>query len=76
MDDWSFRVLARSLQDLPGNTLSRKYRHVAVQIDPERSGFADVNRARRFLQEFLAQDGVYIYWGAAEEFLRKLDEMS
>jgi hypothetical protein len=75
LDDWSFRVLYRSLMALEGKESLKDYFHVAVQINPDESRTLQPDRARRYLEKFLARAPVStlsIYWGNAEEFLRDL----
>jgi CHAT domain/SIR2-like domain len=63
MDDWSFRVLFRSIMRQEGGNRRRKYAHVAVQIDPEEG---------RFLESYFQTDDIRIYWGSVEDFVRDL----
>jgi hypothetical protein len=75
LDDWSFRVLYRSLMALEGKDTLEDYFHVAVQISPDENRTIEPNRARRYLERFLARAPVTtlsIYWGSSEEFLRDL----
>jgi hypothetical protein len=75
LDDWSFRLLYRSLMALEGKDTLEEYFHVAVQISPDEHRTLEPDRARRYLERFLARAPVTtlnIYWGSSEEFLRDL----
>ncbi len=76
MEDWSFRVLFRSILDQPGNRLYQ-YSHIAVQIMPEVGRLVSTERALRYLERYLnkgARAEISLYMGSAEEFVRLLAE--
>jgi hypothetical protein len=80
LTDWTFRVLFRMIMTLEGAAGMRQYAHVGVQIDPEEGQFADVERARRYLERYFASDRgaglaeppISLYWGSPAEFLKDL----
>jgi hypothetical protein len=72
LDDWDFRVLFRSLMGQAGSERRRRFRHIAVQIDPEEGGNLDPAGARRFLQRYFDLVKVSIYWGHVDDFAREL----
>jgi hypothetical protein len=72
MDDWSFRVLFRSIMNQSGGRRRSRYAHVAVQINPEEGRFIEVESARRFLESYFQSSDIAIYWGSAEDFIREL----
>jgi hypothetical protein len=72
IDDWNFRVLFRSLLNLPGNYLRQEYTHVAVQIDPENGRALEPERARRYLESLFQRDSISVYWGSTEAFVTEL----
>jgi hypothetical protein len=72
IDDWSFRVLLRSIMGLPGSSLRMKYAHVAVQLDPEGERTSDPEAARRYLEQYFGKARISIYWGRTEDFMREL----
>jgi hypothetical protein len=74
MDDWNFRVLFRSFMSQEGRARSRKYTHVAAQIDPEQGRIHEPERARRYLESYFQGAAISIYWGNAEDFVRELAE--
>ncbi|WP_089729728.1 SIR2 family protein [Candidatus Thiosymbion oneisti] len=71
--DWSFLTLLHSLQKLSGETLRKTYTQVAVQIDPDDDFIIDPNGTTAFLQSFLDEKDVMIYWGKPEDFLNELE---
>jgi CHAT domain/SIR2-like domain len=75
MDDWNFRVLFRSVMQREGRVRRRGYAHVAVQIDPEEGRILEPERARRYLESYFQDDNVNIYWGSAEDFVQKLQQL-
>jgi hypothetical protein len=72
MQDWNFRVLFRSIMKQQGGGRRKRYAHVAAQIDPEQGRAVDIERARRYLEEYFDEADITIYWGSAEDFLREL----
>jgi hypothetical protein len=72
IDDWSFRVLLRSIVGKPGSSLLKDYAHVAVQLDPEGERTSDPQAARRYLEDYFRDTAISIYWGRTEDFVREL----
>ena len=72
MDEWSFRVLFRSIMSQSGGGRRSRYAHVAVQIDPEEGRITEVDAARRFFETYFQNSEIAIYWGSVEDFLREL----
>ena len=72
LDDWDFRILYRGVIEREGSELSKKYTHVAAQIDPEQGRIEDVERARRYLEEYFQDADIHIFWGSVEAFLQEL----
>ena len=72
LDAFDFRVLYRSMMSSEGRRRS-EYSHVA-QMDPEEGITIDAERARRYLENYFSNAYVSLYWGGAEDFLRKLNE--
>lgn len=70
IDEWSFRVLFRSLLSQLGAARRDKYAHVAVQIDPAESRIVEPELARQYLEGYFGSFlKLNIYWGSLEEFL-------
>jgi hypothetical protein len=73
-DEWSFRVLFRTLMAQPGSEQFKLFSHVAAQIEPEEDRMLDARRARRHLERYFESEKISIYWGRPEEFLSSLAE--
>ncbi|MBK9315433.1 MAG: CHAT domain-containing protein [Acidobacteria bacterium] len=77
LDDMRFRVLFRLIMTMQGTETLRNYSHVGVQINPDEHSFADVERARKYIESYF-QEGkggapsISIYWGTAADFLKEL----
>jgi len=69
MDDWGFRVLFRSIIGQGAPARRGDYTHVAVQLDPDAKRVAEIEGARRYLQNYFQTADVSIYWGPVERFL-------
>ena len=77
LDDWSFRVLFRSLMARQGGKRRSRYAHVAVQITPDEGRIMAPAQARQYLESYFQGADISIYWGSSEEFLRELrDQMA
>lgn len=74
LTDWSFRVLFQSVLRMEGRKAGERYKHVAVQLDPERAPFINAEAAGEYLQAFFPFAGASIFWGSAEDFLLALLE--
>lgn len=76
MYDWDFRVLLRTLLAQEGARLRKRgLMHVAVQVDPDDDQVTEPERAREYLENYLAELGdteINVYWGTAQDFLRDL----
>jgi hypothetical protein len=72
IDDWSFRVLLRSILQQPGGSRRSLHTHVAVQIVPEDGLLLETERARRYLETYFGKENINIYWGSNEEFIQEL----
>lgn len=70
--DWDFRVLFRGLIGSLERSLGRI--RVAVQLapkPPETEGITQ-EQVQQYLEDYLAQDDVRIYWGKASDFAQEL----
>jgi hypothetical protein len=76
IDDWDFRVLVHFLNSQPNISLRKKYKHVAVQLDPEEGLGTDTAQARRFLEKYFGSPEMQIevYWGSVDDFLQELNK--
>lgn len=68
LDDWDFRAIWQALVNQEGRTRSKKYTHVAVQVDL-RDTAARPNEARKYLDAYFGQQlrPLALYWGAATD---------
>lgn len=72
-DDWDFRVLFRGILKQPGTPLGDMCARVAVQVSPTEGHMIDPDRASQYLQTYFEKQGeINIFWGSADEFMRKL----
>jgi SIR2-like domain len=76
LDDWRFRVLFRMIIIRQGTETMKELSHVGVQVNPDEQSFADVERARKYMEGYF-QGGrsapqISIYWGSSSDFLRQL----
>lgn len=72
IDDWDFRVFFRSLMNQEGRVLLKRFKHVAVQVDPESERFLDPERARHYLKQYFVGADIYVYWGSTADFIAEL----
>jgi hypothetical protein len=71
IDDWTFRVLLHSIGSRGGG--GRRFKSVAVQMDPDRSPYLDYERACRYLRKYLDQfHNLNVYRGTAQDFVSDL----
>ena len=73
MEDWSFRVLFRSILNEDRRQRRREHKSVAVQITPE-EGTLLPDRAHRYLIEYFQGADMGIYWGSADDFAKELGQ--
>jgi hypothetical protein len=79
LDDWRFRVLFRMIVTSEGAETMKGFSHVGVQVNPDEQSFADVERARKYMQSYFeksknAPTEISIYWGSPADFLKQLDK--
>ena len=72
LDDWSFRVLFRSIMSQEGRGRRKKYAHIAGQILPEEGRFLEPERARAYLESYFQDADIDIFWGSVEDFTKQL----
>jgi hypothetical protein len=73
LEDWSFRVLFRSVISPEGHQRRSRYANVAGQILPEEGLFLDPERARRYLEKYSGDAKINIYWGSVDDFMQELN---
>jgi hypothetical protein len=74
LDDWSFRVLLRSILNRQGSNRRMRYANIAGQIMPEDDSFQQPERARGYLEKYFGKVNISIYWGSVDDFTRELHE--
>lgn len=72
VDDWTFRVLFRTIMTQQGVKQLERYRHVAVQLEPDESRLLNPYQARQELERYFGAQKIDLYWGSAADFLRDL----
>jgi hypothetical protein len=73
MDEWNFRVLFRTILALQGGSRRNLYAHIAAQIEPEEGRILEPERARRYLETYIAKGAdISLYWGSPEDFVKEL----
>lgn len=73
VQDWSFRLLFRSLLTEQRRLIPRAYRSVAVQVQPG-GDILDPGQARRYIERHLSDSGISLYWGSVDDFIAELWE--
>jgi hypothetical protein len=72
LDDWSFRVLLRSIFNKEGSSARmvgvNAYRCVGAQIQPEEDRVPQPARASKYFEQYL-QESTDIFWGSTAEFI-------
>jgi hypothetical protein len=72
MDDWTFRTFFRILVNEPSFFQLQRRSHVAVQIEPDDGHIQNVQRARKYIQDYFSRRWFSLYMGNTEEFLQAL----
>jgi hypothetical protein len=74
MEDWSFRVLFRSVISPDGSKRRSQYANIAGQILPEEGLFLDPERARRYLESYSRGAEISVFWGSVDDFMQELNK--
>lgn len=72
LEDWSFRVLYRSLMSAQGGKRLKRYANIAGQVLPEEGQFLAPEGAARYLEGYFKDANISIFWGSAEDFGEEL----
>lgn len=72
LEDWSFRVLFRSLMSAGGGVRRNLYTSVAGQVLPEETQFLAPQAAANYLEEYFDDSKITIFWGSVEDFAGEL----
>jgi hypothetical protein len=70
LDDWEFRVLLQGLIGPLAQTNPGRKMHVGVQLEP--AGAPSAKRAMDYLQRYLGQFRIEVYWGTPQQFVDEL----
>jgi hypothetical protein len=71
IQEWSFRLLFRSLLTEQRRLIPREYRSLAVQVQPG-GDILEPEQARRYLERHLSDSGIGIFWGSVDDFMTAL----
>jgi len=75
INDWSFRVLFRSIINREGRDFRDSYSHVAVQLDPEEAHTLEPERARDYVRHYFRNAAnISLYSGTTQDFIHDLKE--
>jgi len=72
LEDWSFRIIFRSIMNQEGSYRRRKIESVAGQILPEEGVFMAPERAQKYLEGYFKDVDVSIFWGSVDDFAQEL----
>ena len=73
LDDWSFRVLFRSIAKIEGRqTQGSRHANIAAQISPEEGRMLELARALKFFENHFQKEALSVYWGSVEDFMQEL----
>jgi hypothetical protein len=74
-DDWTFRVLLRTIIDQPGSAARKKWPQLAVQVDPDDDLVEDMSAARRYMEKYLDEVGdIDVFWSGIDDFVKQLHD--
>ncbi len=71
LGNWDFRVVFQGIRNLGGSDLLRLNRHVGVQLNPD-SPAIEPEAAQEYLESYLGEEKISIYWGTTRHFLDEL----
>jgi CHAT domain/SIR2-like domain len=71
LDDSDFRVVFQSIKSFGGGINTRRLQHIGVQLKPENQ-MIEPEAAQRYLDSYLKEDRVDIYWADTRAFLDEL----
>ena len=73
LDDWSFRVLLRSIFTKEGAAarLVSGLPCVGAQVQPEEGRILEAQGTRKYLERYFQKSNIDIYWGSVDEFVQE-----
>lgn len=69
-EDWEFRMILQAIKGFGGHA---KTRHVGVQLRPDALRI-EPEAALEYLERYLGEDQIDVYWESSTEFLRELEQ--
>ena len=80
LEDWSFRVLLRSIYSKNGSG-ARKVGNetlpcVGAQLLPEKGRIIEAEGTRKYFEKYLGISNIDIFWGRSDDFVRELDRQT
>lgn len=72
LDEWSFRVLFRSLMSDEGGNRRKRYTNIAGQIMPEEGQVLSPEGVSRYMERYFRDVNIDLFWGSADDFTRQL----
>lgn len=80
LEDWSFRVLLRSIYSKNGSG-ARKVGNetlpcVGAQLIPEKGRIIEAEGTRKYFEKYLGISNIDIFWGRSDDFVRELDRQT
>lgn len=72
-DDWEFRMIFHAIKGFEGESLRKDASHVGVQLRPETLRI-EREAAQEYLESYLSNAKIDIYWERCGAFLRELHE--
>ena len=72
LTDWEFRVVMRGLvATMPQR---RRFKHVAVQLEPDDMAVTDVTAVQSFLAQYFQGAQINVFWGSIQQFVAELHD--
>jgi hypothetical protein len=80
LEDWSFRVLLRSIYSKEGSGARAvdpdAWPCVGAQLLPEKGRMLEPEGTKKYYQDYLRSSKIDIFWGRVEDFIRELDHQT
>ncbi|MEZ5354335.1 MAG: CHAT domain-containing protein [Bryobacteraceae bacterium] len=78
LDEWSFRVLLRSIFNKEGSGArmvgANSYPCVGAQLQPEEDRVSQPVSASRYFEQYLRESKIDIFWGSTAEFIQAFQQ--
>jgi hypothetical protein len=80
LDDWSFRVLLRSIYSKEGSgarSVGGNNRPcVGAQLMPDKGRMIEPEGTKKYFEKYLRSSNIEIFWGRVDDFVRELDRQT